>query len=1371
MIINGTFNDASPLNQPQGLASFLLNMNSKINVGSQTSDYGHELLNDLAASYGTGKILGSIVISNDKQVLFYRSAFNYILYKNGDSIQQVLSDSSFTKGLEFDDTTSVHGVFKLNSQRDIIIYFVYNGFFRWLNINNPLSTLDANQLNVFQGLSSIANLANTSKVIDFNGGLESGMYYIALTYLDEYLNADNYFYISNPFPVIRDNVSLNYSNIQGCAPKTPTNKAIQLDIKDIDTDKKYIRVVAIPYIDGILQTPRVIKDLPIISSTETFIYTGSEVFTEISLENVLIDRAKYSSVETIQSIDGTHYIGGLSKSTDIGLQPYVNNIKLECITSNYEFEDNTTVNTYKGQLNIFNKTFKQGEVYAFYLTGTLKKTGEKTFAYHIPARKAKPYVGNVFNEANITLDGMTFFNYADANDLKTKYGNSYKGYKLLETSVDTATDFAFWENENEQYPNTNDFLVFDNTGTQIDDFRGENVRHHRFPNNANNQFSFVYKSGSETRQRVLGIRLPALNTIFPQEVLNELASVEIHYAKRNGTNNLWQGSSIYVFSTTGIFDSGGLAQTDCFYTVGDNRVYRNNANHFKLSLAGNQAVRIYPVDNLINKSDIQADYVKIPLWYYVSGSNVSQVGNAIWGSHSSLTPIGNLYNNILANGVLFKGDDFYIRTNQDLSGTFSEGLIRTTIGVKSLSPLIPAGSRVTFNDSLYTTLNYIENSASQSTIQLVLDRPINRGNRGNTSPVTSIVCDSNFNDTDTDVLFRYDINNNAYFSNSGYGVGLMEMYALKSDCYLYWNTQELVNTGTVITDFDVATDIYGGDVFNNNTFFRVSSINKHNGNDWYTETGYYYPTQSASNIGFRYVTDAGQSRFYPINSMEAALGQTGFQNEEIISYNKDYTKLNDLKSPVSKPDNFVEISNFETTIARSEKDNSESFVDNNRIYLANNYMTLPYRGKIKNLGKFQNVLIPHFEQAILKTLGREQLDIQGSIVQLGKGDLFAIPPKEVLLTNAGFGGIEYRQSACSTPYGYFYVDTVGKKIFVLADGLEEISEYGYRNFFNERLNFSLEQKLSSFGATVDQLAKISVENGGIGVLCFYDALYKRVFVTVKDYEPITNEGSYYNQPLTESSPELGINVLVFYNGKFYRTVDGLGIDVGSNTILPVSYTNETYFINKSFTMSYNMVDKKWNGFHSFLPTHGYDVQDGYRVVDNSRLYLGNVKGNGYFGSPNMEVIVEVIFNGLELESKRSQFISITCSLLNNQDVRILPEIDNYSMYNSFQASGNITGVRANPFNPYSGNYWYSVKNLFINKFRDYLVDKFQPMFSNEIYPTLKDYNSDIILQSMPAFKAGKFVDKWAAVRFKVTLNAETFVLNDVSLVENFEKLS
>jgi hypothetical protein len=252
------------------------------------------------------------------------------------------------------------------------------------------------------------------------------------------------------------------------------------------------------------------------------------------------------------------------------------------------------------KLSYKKKSYRRSEVYAFYISFVLKD-GTETFAYHIPGRtplsvrknlpgSGQPNFSTIFENTPLseyTPDYTAFLTGFSPHEIVEQYGDA-KLYQVADTQVminesepDDNPDpvsTGFWENENEFYPDTDNFRVFttNSSGQSQElpdsDLRGLNVRHHKMPSNKDPNYTFITGSNgndestsntqnsfnptlhevSDDRQtlvmqediRLLGIKLTDLH--IPEFILKQVQGYKIYYAKRRQKDKTIIGQSVPV---------------------------------------------------------------------------------------------------------------------------------------------------------------------------------------------------------------------------------------------------------------------------------------------------------------------------------------------------------------------------------------------------------------------------------------------------------------------------------------------------------------------------------------------------------------------------------------------------------------------------------------------------------------------------------------------------------------------------------------------------------------------------------------------------------------------------------------------------------
>jgi len=361
------------------------------------------------------------------------------------------------------------------------------------------------------------------------------------------------------------------------------------------------------------------------------IFTGIETYTTMSVEEIVTSNPKYLAAKTLTQSDKKLLLANLKTRPDIGYQKFANAIQVEAVTEEIENFDPRVFSTYTlnygyysmlnpntnngealyagGQAGGFNfdyvsqvikplqenstrgyrnanrifrkKSFRRSEVYAFYISFILKD-GTETAAYHIPGRapvqiyaQINPSIFPVIPERNLISD----FPFPGAyfgmlSEEITSTIPEAKTYQMFDTTIlnlgpNSGLTTSFWENEHENYPDTEDFDIWtvDSNGNAVNTggtLRGQRVRHHKLPSNASNNFNFsyiqsgldhsspnLYGEGNDSGTvefnetiRILGVKFN--NIRIPRDILNQVQEYRIYYAKRKDEDKTVVGSGVPV---------------------------------------------------------------------------------------------------------------------------------------------------------------------------------------------------------------------------------------------------------------------------------------------------------------------------------------------------------------------------------------------------------------------------------------------------------------------------------------------------------------------------------------------------------------------------------------------------------------------------------------------------------------------------------------------------------------------------------------------------------------------------------------------------------------------------------------------------------
>ena len=1437
--------EGDPKNQPDKSSRLNINVNLTSELGSIVTEDGNNPLHLYPTEETYSAVtIGKIPLLDGKTVIFScvprNSTINGITRRlvNGE-IGVLSTDGSYRVLLRdnypdpaagdvvdfgWDLNTQIQGTYKINFDNTITVYFVDNkNPIRCLNIDNPnintdnfyriVSTVEFNKLNV---LTPFTNNTINLQEINTGGNLPSGVYYAIAAYADENFNETNTLFPSNPISIVDENFLSDVSQYDGCAANTPTSKSFTISISNVETSFTYFRIYIVAKIGGVFTVYD--YDFHAITGSTFSLSIPTLSNKPTSSLDVLVNKVGWIA-KTITQIDSQLYIGNLKEKERISLQPWINNIvvnanidELGNVNNSDDFRNERTIYT--------DRVFQYDEVYALYATVSYVD-GSESEAYHIPGR----------NSANINLpispsgvkattETTRIANFGTPYNIWTFNGggpsdtspggemynidNNSQTFHAFDTSFNPLanTNLGYWENQNEFYPDLSDWDILDSDGTGLGTLRSTHVKHHKMPNP-----KYLQTDGNDTSQyKRLGLVFS--NIRLPEELENEIVAINFYYAKRSNENRLVFGQSLLLndvlltkLDNNPFSDGSGQWSNDTVYSVGTTLFIADfgstGTTEFALPLAKRlilsedrfKAAPFDAISQLTNPSSISylkpIKTLKMKLLNYNSSGNVwSNTGNlnyvvkAYWDIddasaeilHSTNPTIAlrrtkpcltieNIPNNALTGGVPLA--DFTLKTNHYKS---DKHIILETENILRTSDLYPNGV-VTYTFS--AAHPGFETSGSPGT----------ESNEYN----ELVVC--NLYNYKTDVYNSFDFQELAFTNNS---------FALTSDAF----------NGTGQS----TSVVYGGDTFIGWSGYRgtsdiVPALNfattGNTAGEW--RILHKYLAETINNVNYRHEGPNQYDIYYPKTNIEPVLNvpllPNGFGN--YYGYNTDYTSVNDLKQPNIHSKNFIpSVDSFPTRIARSSKDNPEGVIDNYRTFLANEYTDIEKsKGEIINITNYNNRLIIHHENSIKATATRDRIKTDESEAFVGAGDLFDYPPKDLILTDSGYGGLHHQFASVLTQYGIFYPDVNTNKIMLLADGLKIISDEGLSIFFmkNIKLNFEnfyrnlifnlcpawtagtyVEGQVRKYNNalwnclnTTTDVPTFTSNNWEIlysydnfkfkgkdsiyyGCIAGFDNFYKRYLLTKKDLT-VTNtfmtqfKGQYDKEEIDNN---WSIGNLFIYENQLYRITSTLlpdGIDLGGgHYAVGIYFNDKTYFVQERYTIGYYPDFKGWASYYNFYPDNYANNNTQFFWTKENVMFEHNKdvllipNNNGPVPS-----IIEPIFNNPEpVRLLSSQWKTKALDTSNNEEV--LTTFDTAQAYNSYQLSKENTIVNTDNSRNLEG-YWSH------NEFRDNTANNNLKVVDNDLW--FRPFTNNLNLNKHWT-KIKKLVDFWFGVRFKYFTHIE-----------------
>jgi len=547
------------------------------------------------------------------------------------------------------------------------------------------------------------------------------------------------------------------------------------------------------------------------------------------------------------------------------------------------------------------------------------------------------------------------------------------------------------------------------------------------------------------------------------------------------------------------------------------------------------------------------------------------------------------------------------------------------------------------------------------------------------------------------------------------------------------------NTGAKIPEEEGRAHIFGGDTFIARYGFMTGYTPRDSQSSSRPRRSLYYSlVETPDNINFRHI-ESDKSLYFPGTSAKEMLDKfTGndFNHMDNIKYDENFSAVNDIRPAFPLPIRESKQDEFSTRTHRSVKADLTSVIDNYRIFKANQFKDLPkHRGDLWKLSTFNNLLYFHMEESLYAAKGKQQMEMKdGGEAFVGSGDIFQQEPDELIQTDGGYGGTQSQYAALTTRFGYFFVNAVSNKVFLMKDTLSEISSIGMESWFKDNIPFALTEY--GYGNCVS-------DNPiqGIGFHSVYDNKHKRILLTKREFTPtekfiagtqmtnLTGNGNCSFVPMGKI--QFFPNDCTF---KIWTAIKGAAANCTTCCrwrTLPMSCKGEgqQYFNCSGWTISYYPELGVWGSFHDYIPylyfntsTDYYSLTDRYvrpswctplmvqqgvpgcLSASDSTDWLGSTYGNAGIWKHNgsrrgilyeentTDVLtaaefteranqfpfeIEVIHNETKsIDSLVSSF-NYTLETFNENNISVLQHgFTNFYLYNTFQISADTLGFDA-----------------------------------------------------------------------------------------------
>lgn len=1173
--------------------------------------------------------------------------------------------------------------------------------------------LKINAINIFQ--QADVAIIDVISVNETGGSIPSGTVQFAIAYSNKGLFRTNIFNPTNPIPITPASMS-NYDKIQGAEPGTGTSKSVTLDILQTDQRFDYVHLYVIRRVDGTLFVEEVTK-LNNSAGNIRYTYTGAENVTDLTLEELLVDRVPYNSALAMTQVNDRLYLGNLTGTVTPNYQEHFLKLKIDYTTRNL---------TYGGQppsgmkapivIHDFSGFFP-GEVYAIYGSARLKD-GTVTAAFHIPGRDAVNIATTTVSErAEINPDG-TVVGGSLAYSLQEDYlAGARRYYQTRPTSnnVNAPTNMGFWENLSEVYPDGYGDLV------------GKNIRHHRFPES----YEVNQSNNKSLQMDSIGIVVSGFD-LFPQDVLDQIDSVELFYARKDLNNSLIIGQEITKFeheqAPGGIKDEfyqyfGGNWDLQYIDDNGDtNDDWANNGSVSGLSRLDRNRLRFNNFDVMNSKPSISPSHVTFQ--YGLRGADLFQ-------DYSDYARTGHKVDAGIAKGNISDPNarKTWFFGVLDYSAFDTTVITHSLSGSEYLKP-VKSGKYVPANVTIGTEINKLGNEHYLIELAIAATLAIN---------------------TPTFVVDYH--NANISFSNNDTRreeVYLYNLCQVRTDVFKGLSSQTLVSMGVVIKAAELLAPytLFGGDtIVSENASMdhvMVPTIRRDKNDSTYYMRDEYYRGEDAvyqglkfarrftgyfrGNPGYRHINEGiGNSVFYSsASNIDSLFDDYRRDQPEIILYNEDYSFKNELIAVFPFDSAKKETGKFPTRIIRSPLQGREVTDIQWNGFLPGDYFEhQKNRGEIINLENDNDRLFIHCRFGLFITRSSDTLKGNETNVEISSGDIFALPPREIITSDTGYAGLHSSFAAKKCKLGYVFADVDQGKVFIVSEGIDEISAYGLRNEFIDNLPFFFWKQTRT---------QVDHPYQQFGILVEFDERFNRVILVKKDLELVDPGlmGDVSQPPVTGS--------YYFQNGKLMK-FNGIGYeDLGVG-----EYTD------KRFTMSYYHGSPGiWLGYHDYSPDIFLSNRLGLYSYKNSRYHIHNSPVRKFYGV-DYTSFVDFVFNEPNVLTKTLMSLRWQSEVINGNLSEQKSTLTSGIVYNSYQCSGEVMFHGENI--SYVENEWR------FNQFMDVVIDRNLPFMVD------REVVASNINQNMIYYKQRKFIDKYFVVRlyYNNSLSKDIYIY-DVSLI-------
>lgn len=1245
----GLNSDLSPSKQPEDTyreAKNFVRLSDKGDYYSLTNEKGTVEYCNLPDTYS---VIGRIVLESDIIFISVKndlSASQIGIVDSNGAYTVKLNDLNNELDLDLDHPIDVEARVLINSNR--IIYFVDNK-----NIPRTIDLDNTPVIGKIDKLSSLVPVSNfpvidTFLVKDSITILTCGTYQFVFRYLDSKGNITN---VSIPSALVSigQNSTSAGDQYQGGYDNIIASKSIVLNISNIDTDYKKLEIIAINYItDANTININSVAQLDISSSTLTYEYKG-DILYSLTIEEVLGTTTNYSTAKAIAQKDGRLIISNLKENTIIEaqLQTIANQITLK-----YNI-DTEPINSYKdGNNTAYKVGYKRGEIYAFGF-GVIYKNGAKSLVYHIPAPDTAGIPTDADTATKILGTYISTINYPSGQNYPTgsiryhkmptyqqepPYGTISGSFPTLESVMVNNSDQVI--NILNIEPTFTDITEWD---TIKDKIQGIYIVRRRRDATGNTS---IFSQG-------------IANYIMDNFVINQNGD-EQEVGSATITTNVGDVDFKFYNNKTKVLKKtpflGGIRLGD-YLPYTDGGIYQWDG-----LIEGSDGLQ---TDTQPNQQTFISDLISHPDQTSKNGSP-TPILNTLG---PNLTPLSVLYKDLLVfyspeTQLLPKVEaNTFTKIRRIGTAIFSDSDIRfnhstyenedsgtTNRSHMDLYPMyFNSFTMKSINTTLYseaTTIDIAKNYYVPRNSNTTTDYGLTLDNTKQEEFLLLQTKSSNTFANDEDTYKYFAVRNvpsatNDFTTNNDLTKNIYEVISSNTSQYGSVQGQEYVICKYIPYDQDTlpllstynGTHIYGGDTyitrmsFTNKTPIQSKYFHKGTTAKWMdagasndnsfgnqyidVRSNIEFYVESSKNTDLRHSLDGGNS-YYRFTTIDNSLITNPADIDDVKSYNNQYDFENDLQLFVSKSDiSSSNTNHYKTRSIWSQQTILGELRDRYRDILPDDFYDLPFNtGEIWDSFVFSNTLYLHTPKTLWKTFFNaiEQQASTAGQVTLGTGGVFPVnlPPQQIITQQGGYAGTISQWGGCNTPFGYIFPDSLQGKLFLLNEGLEEISMNGLIRYSNDNISV-LNDLYTSYKDN-------PFKAGDSGLSSVYDFELKR-WILVKQHP--TNKLTLSFDPMTKqftSNHDYSPNILIARDNRLFGVMNSETDiklyehnkgDYGNfyNTIYPCSIsvivnTGSTSEGGKSYSID-NFSQKVFDNIRLSMNSESSTKIQGYRGVGDT----------------------------------------------------------------------------------------------------------------------------------------------------------------------------